>query len=235
MKRIELIKLEGHSGKVVCVSVQCDIVVSGSYDRTVRIWNWKHYPQVKPIILSGHMDIIRSIAIQDEFLTLATDISPPFAERIPSIVCDFQYNNSSQGRNHGGQTEDRHDIACILQKSGIASFTQKRMPRYELWIHKINYQFSASPHGVGLDCHRTWEDLILGCIVIVKTSPLDCLYEGLPVVIVNDWHEVTPKNLKIWAALHKDLIKSGSYKNRLTHDYWMQKIKALQHHYLYRN
>lgn len=50
--------------------------------------------------------------------------------------------------------------------------------------------FVLSPRGNGLDCHRTWESLLMGAIPIVKTSSLDPLFEDLPVLIINDWNEV---------------------------------------------
>jgi hypothetical protein len=53
------------------------------------------------------------------------------------------------------------------------------------------HAFVASPHGNGLDCHRTWEALALGCIPIVKRSPIDKVFQGLPVWIVGSWKEVT--------------------------------------------
>ncbi len=37
---------------------------------------------------------------------------------------------------------------------------------------------------------------MLGNIVIVKRSSLDPLYEGLPVVIVDDWREISRENLQ---------------------------------------
>ena len=49
--------------------------------------------------------------------------------------------------------------------------------------------------GHGMDCHRTWEALILGCIVIVKKSVLDVLYEDLPVLIVDNWSDITKELL----------------------------------------
>ncbi len=101
--------------------------------------------------------------------------------------------------------------------------------RTELWKKKGGYAFSISPHGNGLDCHRTWEDLALGCIVIVKTSPLDPLYEGLPVVIVDDWNEITKENLYSWLSIYYDAHTNPEYRQRLTNKYWQQKIldKAL--------
>lgn len=81
------------------------------------------------------------------------------------------------------------------------------------------YAFIASPHGNGLDCHRTWEALCLGCIPIVKTSPLDPLYDGMPVWIVNEWSDVTYQGMLDKIREYKD----PSYK--LTLDYWVSRMK----------
>lgn len=101
---------------------------------------------------------------------------------------------------------------------------EKLMPRHALWRLKGEYAFSISPHGNGLDCHRTWEDLTLGCIVIVKTSALDPLYKGLPVVIVKNWSEITEENLNKWFAQYKDAFTNPEYRQKLTTQYWMNKI-----------
>ncbi len=63
-------------------------------------------------------------------------------------------------------------------------------------MRQSEYAFVISPHGNGVDCHRTWEALALGCVPIVRTSPLDALYEGLPVLIVSNWCEVTADFLR---------------------------------------
>ncbi len=56
--------------------------------------------------------------------------------------------------------------------------------------------FVLSPAGTGLDCYRTWEALLVGCIPIVKSSALDSLYADLPVVIVDDWRQITQEFLE---------------------------------------
>ena len=38
------------------------------------------------------------------------------------------------------------------------------------WNKQKDFAFVLCPHGGGLDCHRNWEALCLGCIPIVKTS-----------------------------------------------------------------
>lgn len=58
------------------------------------------------------------------------------------------------------------------------------------------HRFLANPAGNGLDTHSTWECLLAGCIPINPHSPLDPMYEGLPVWLVNDWTEVTDETVR---------------------------------------
>lgn len=57
-------------------------------------------------------------------------------------------------------------------------------------------KFVFSPRGNGLDCHRTWEAILMGAIPIVRTSELDPLLEGLPVLIIDDWNKITKSFLE---------------------------------------
>lgn len=83
-------------------------------------------------------------------------------------------------------------------------------------------KFVVSPEGNGLDCHRTWEALIMGTIPIVLTSPLDPLFKDLPVLIVSDWSEVTE------SLLHETYLKYQhvNFKDlpQLTLNYWLKNI-----------
>ena len=53
------------------------------------------------------------------------------------------------------------------------------------------HPFVASPPGNGLQSHRTWEALAAGRVPIVLRTggPMDDLYEGLPVLLVDGWSE----------------------------------------------
>jgi hypothetical protein len=63
-------------------------------------------------------------------------------------------------------------------------------------------RFVFSPRGNGLDCHRTWEALLMGSIPIVGSSYLDPLLEDLPVLIVKNWEEITEAFLiKTWREI----------------------------------
>jgi len=93
-------------------------------------------------------------------------------------------------------------IAAMSQvPAECVCYEPHKITRLECWQRqKMEHRFVLSPHGNGLDCHRTWEALCLGCIPIVRTSPLDVLWEGLPVWIVNSWSEVTEEGMALKAA-----------------------------------
>ena len=48
-------------------------------------------------------------------------------------------------------------------------------------------------------------------IQIVKSSAVDPLFEGLPVVIVQDWAEILDESkLSVWEAKFKPLLEAGN-------------------------
>lgn len=117
--------------------------------------------------------------------------------------------------------------------------TPHRLPRVELWARKGRNLFDLSPRGHGIDCYRTWESLALGMVVIVQRvrGPLDQLYEGLPVVLVDDYDEVSNVTLARWAEEHKAKFARGDYPTvelapgvrvleRLTTAYWVRVMRT---------
>jgi len=113
--------------------------------------------------------------------------------------------------------------AIDLIPSNLVDYEPQHVNRETTWKNQSKYAFVVSPHGNGLDCHRTWEALCLGCIPIVRTSPLDGLYKDLPVFIVQDWSDVTQSNLE---RVLDDFSKRKFDFNRLTLKYWMNKINS---------
>ena len=98
-----------------------------------------------------------------------------------------------------------------------------RIERIETWKNQSKYAFVVSPHGNGLDCHRTWEALILNCIPIVKTSGIDDLYDDLPVLIVNKWSDINEDLLK--NTYNEFKTKTYDY-DKLLLNYWKNKINS---------
>jgi len=117
---------------------------------------------------------------------------------------------------------DRRDAFNQIPKD-LVYYEPIQIKRIHTWMNQINFAFVISPHGNGLDCHRTWEALILGCIVIVKTSPIDKLYDNLPVLIVNEWSDINEQLLNDTVQNFKD--KQFNY-DKLTLNYWVDKFKS---------
>jgi hypothetical protein len=84
---------------------------------------------------------------------------------------------------------DRKDAYNQLKKE-LIYYEPDKISRIDSWKNMIQYKYVISPFGNGLDCHRTWEAIILGCIPIVKRSELSSIYDGLPVLIVDNWTDV---------------------------------------------
>ncbi|HSX25597.1 MAG TPA: hypothetical protein VLE89_01150, partial [Chlamydiales bacterium] len=64
--------------------------------------------------------------------------------------------------------------------------------RFDIYLNDLSSsKFILAPRGNGLDTHRLWEALYLDSFPIVKTSPLDAVYDGLPVIVIQEWEEVT--------------------------------------------
>lgn len=78
------------------------------------------------------------------------------------------------------------------------------IPRTQTWRNMTEFAFVLSPFGNGMDCHRTWEALLCGCIPIVRSSVFNELFEGLPVLIVDKWSDISLQLLVTALADFKD-------------------------------
>jgi hypothetical protein len=133
-------------------------------------------------------------------------------EKRPLCYANFQF------LMHTRYAWDRRD-AIVEVPRNLVYYEPRRVSRIDTWSNMIQHKYVLSPHGNGLDCHRTWEALVLGCIPIVKTSPLDPMYEGLPVLIVQKWSDVTRELLD-------SFVPQTTGLNKLTLDYWNKCIHS---------
>jgi len=138
----------------------------------------------------------------------------PFWERDIKCYSNFHFTTTTK---HG---YDRLDAIKNIP-SDLVYYEPVQLKRLLSWNKQINYAFVISPHGGGYDCHRTWEALLLGCIVIVKTSKIDNLYEDLPVLIINEWKDVNKDLLDKTVENFKNKI--FNYK-KLELNYWKEKF-----------
>ena len=141
-----------------------------------------------------------------DMLTDADGIATRLAQTtVPSkkmkIFCDF--TESSHDR-FGGQ---RKLLLQLLKSSSNAVTLSTRVSRPDVWKMYAQHEFVVSPPGNGLDCHRTWEVLVLGSVPVLMSSKLDVIFSDLPVIILHDWNEIQEANLQEWLNQVKDKRK----------------------------
>ena len=163
---------------------------------------------------------------QERDLIVVRESAKPFWER--SAKCYGNFHNmpvTSPTLPLSFRTclADRQEALRLLD-SAVMEYESERVPRVECWKRQSQFAFVVSPHGVGLDCHRTWEALVLGCIPIVKSSKIDVLYKDLPVLIVESWDQVTPNLLQKTIC---DMQSETFNYEKLSLSYWSKLIKSL--------
>lgn len=153
---------------------------------------------------------------QEQMINNIKTGAKPFYERIIKCYSNFHF---SMGTKYA---YDRIDAYNNIDRN-LVYYEPNRVIREKSWQTQSMCAFVLSPHGNGLDCHRTWEALCLGCIPIVKTSQLDSMYNELPVLIVNDWKDITIELLQKTV----DEYKGREFRyEKLTLKYWMDMIKS---------
>jgi hypothetical protein len=104
-----------------------------------------------------------------------------------TILCymNFAINTNPVKRQECWNTFVNQD--WVVQESNI--------PPEDFYTQVARSKYVLSPEGTGIDCHRIYESIYLGSIPVLKTSELDYFYQSLPVLIVENWSEITQEYL----------------------------------------
>lgn len=154
---------------------------------------------------------IKSVVQQNLELESIISNSLHFSQRIPKIYANFHFNFTDD--RHGGM---RRKLLHIIPKD-IIYYQENSLSKSESFKCISKYSFVVSPYGHGFDCIRTFEVLCLGCIVIMKKSFLDIIYEGLPILLVDEWTDINETLLT--KTLNEFKNKRFNY-DKLKFDYW---------------
>lgn len=119
---------------------------------------------------------------------------------------------------------ERIEAASALLSSSIA----RRLPPLSTKDHRkalSENAFIACPPGNGLDTHRTWEAMYLGCIPIVLRSYATESFRrvGLPILIVNSFAELETVDTEELAAIRAELLPKFT-SEAMWSPYWFRQI-----------
>ncbi len=150
---------------------------------------------------------------QEKILLEISRNSQPFYNRITNkIYTNFALN--------ADRFKQRKDCLEEIPKNLLDSCGGKNK-RTKTWKLMTNYAFVLSPYGNGMDCHRHWEAIILGCIPIIKSREFNLMFNDLPILNVENWSDINEDLLN-------DTIEKFKHQNfkmeKLTLQYWKNKI-----------
>jgi hypothetical protein len=155
---------------------------------------------------------------QEKMLTMIIKKAIPFWDRKIMCYSNFHFTmNTKLGH-------DRKDAFNKIDKN-LIYYEENKVSRLITWNKQKDYAFVVCPHGGGLDCHRNWEALCLGCIPIVKTSYIDSLYKDLPVLIVKNWEDITIDLLNTTIIEFRLKFENNEFNMEKLHlSYWLKLI-----------
>jgi len=175
-----------------------------------------------------------SQAQEAQLLSLRSTL-PPTSERKLAVYANVhlsRFNGYSwlKGylKNGRSYVVQRWQDIAVLKGNPMMAWTPARQRREETLQEAGGFAFGLSVVGNGLDCYRTWEYLALGMIVVTRRTSLtdSGLFEGLPVVIVEDWSELTEVRLR------EELARFGNRPSadpkiwgRLQTAYWAGRVR----------
>jgi hypothetical protein len=166
----------------------------------------------------------------------------------PSLYKIMQLHNQREAINLNGKRS-----RLIYLNHSVHTNVEERKPVYDLfgkcdwvttkmlsngtdytgYLHDLaTHCFAFCPQGNGTDTHRLWDALYLGCIPVVKQHVNIKFYTGqyedsalLPIVIVDDWAEVTQDMLKKkYYDFTKNEVTLGCDMHALDFNYWRERI-----------
>jgi len=110
----------------------------------------------------------------------------PWFQRTTLLYVNFDMETNKNERNKSvSQALKIENVKIIKERISFQNYLE----------NTGNAKFILSPPGGGIDCHRTWEALIMGAVPIIFTSTLDPLFAKTKTIIIDDWSKLTQKLL----------------------------------------
>jgi len=150
-------------------------------------------------------------------------------DKLPIKKDIFLYLNFALGHKRERRGPIRQKVYHIFRNKKFCYKTKNK--NFKKYMQEITRsKFILSPEGNGIDCHRTWEAVYVQSIPIVKSSKLDCLYTDLPILIIDDWKQITEAFLN---KKYKEIQTKEYNMEKLFASYWFDKINQIRNNILY--
>lgn len=196
------------------------------YDPKVAAWFGKnmpfsHHPKCFQIAM-GQNDMLwtsfYSEGFKDYYLNLVTKREFPKTHLLYMNYFPRRYGN----RDKIVKLFENAPYCFSRNRSGEEFVAIKRSQYFD---ELASSHFVISPIGYEIDCVRNWEAFPLQCVPIVEHTFLDPLYEGLPIVFVDNYEQVTQEFLE---EKIRELAQMSFRPEKAFFSYWEKQIKEAQ-------
>lgn len=165
------------------------------------------HPQIFPIPLGIENHIGKSKGKHTNHKWFIENIDRLCLKEKQNVVyCNFKIETNPK---------QRKNVINILKNKGLELIIDPPLPFEEYCERMSECKFVLCPPGRGVDTHRLWESLYLGCIPITLKSRIYQYYH-LPIVQVEHWEDLCEDVLNI--------DRNCDYKE-LYISYWKEKIR----------
>jgi hypothetical protein len=227
------------------------VLITGSEDFTIPYQTDLRWPQATEAIKESIRRILESGFLIHWFAeNLDARISPKMSPLPLGYVCDQaipqQPTELTIGKpldqrkmtlfcchrvREGPQWDERRYVSELLERAALDSAIVMRDElSKEAYASMLDESaFVCCVKGGGIDpCPKAFQSLQRGAIPIIKSSPIDECFRGLPVWIVNDWTEILMNRKEIEVMLLRFAAQRPSphiLASRLSLDYWWAMVQ----------
>lgn len=146
--------------------------------------------------------------------------------KIPKIFgCWYSRDGHISGTCPVDNNERQMAYDHFINMKDLFDWFPPEFSRLEFLKKMGEYQFVLCPHGGGLDPNpKCWEALIMKAIPIVKRNTITESLEHLPVLIVDDWPEITINTLRNYYSENVARLHDVRIEYLMSNAYYYNKI-----------
>ncbi len=216
----QLFKVLGELDKgVIVVTHNSDINIDNSFSPPDNVFKW--FSQNVNVIHEKIESIPIGLENDRWFPQIRKKEKMGVTMGMPKFFKNLVYMNHNINTNPGKRNKP---YELLEKKRWVTTEHRANGENFDDYLQNLfTHKFVICPEGNGLDTHRTWEALYMGAIPIEIKNNNNRFYADLPILVIDDWEQLTEKFLEDWYYQMMCGIKVWNY-DKLNFSYWEDKI-----------
>ncbi len=131
-----------------------------------------------------------------------------------------------------GEKPERNEIVELMADKEWCEKLSPSLPWEEYMTARSRAKFALAPRGYGIDSYARLEAAFVSCIPIIKSCQLNIAYKDIPILIVDDWTQITKEFLE---EKYIEITSKEWNIEPLYVEYWFDKIETVKKEYFSHN